>query len=81
MARAQYHDVPPPSPYALPLPGLQTGPDEEEPIKPWRHWGDDHNDGEFVKGLIAPDVVEPAPPPLTRRQVRFCRIHPERCEQ
>ena len=79
-AQTRYRDVPPPSPYGLPLPGLQTGPEEEEPIRPWRHWGDSRNDGEFVKGLIAPGYVEPSPPVQDGRRLRFCRQHPDQCD-
>lgn len=73
-------DVPPPSPYALPVPGFQGDPDEDEPIRPWRHWGDNRNQGGFVKSLIAPDPVIAVPLPEDRRRLRFCRRHPDQCD-
>ena len=77
---AQAQDVPPPSPYALPPPGVGTDPDDgQEPIRPWRHWGDHNNQGGFVKSLLAPDPVMAVPSGTDGRRLRFCRRHPDQC--
>lgn len=73
-------DVPPPSPYALPPP--VDGPDDDddgEAIRPWRHWGDHNNQGGFVKDLLAPGQVQAVSPEEARR-IRFCRRHPDQCD-